>query len=91
MADNEVSQNLEKLAANLSSMLEKAMTNACAVVRNDAVKNAPHSTGALQRSIDFEVSKDGTEGVIFSNLDYAPYVEVGTGIYATKGQGRDTS
>jgi hypothetical protein len=92
MADNnEISINLGKIASNLNSNLAECMQKACAIVRNDAVKNAPHNTGTLQRSIDFEVSDDGTEGVIFSNLDYAPYVEVGTGVYATKGQGRDTS
>lgn len=90
MADNEISRNLERVSKALEGALYKSMANACAIVRNDAIKNAPHKTGALQRSIDFEVSSDGTEGVIFSNIEYAPYVEVGTGIYATKGQGRDT-
>lgn len=88
---NEVSANLRKLANELDSKyLTKAMAEACAVVRNDAVELAPHRTGALQRSIDFEVSEDGTEGIVYSNLEYAPYVEVGTGIYSTKGGGRDT-
>ena len=90
MGNNEVSINLNKLAKEFNDKyLVKAMGNACAVVRNDAIKNAPQGTGALKRSIEFEVSDDGTEGVIYSNLLYAPYVEVGTGIYATKGQGRD--
>ena len=89
MASNEVSRNLRDLQAKLPSMLEKRMGQACAVVRNDAVKSAPSKTGELRRSIDFQVSHDGTEGIIFSNLKYAPYVEVGTGIYSKKG-GRDT-
>lgn len=89
--DNEVGQNLRKLANDFNTKyLYKAMADACSVVRNDAVLNAPQETGTLKRSIDFEVSTDGTEGVIYSNLEYAPYVEVGTGIYATKGDGRDT-
>lgn len=89
--ENEVSKNLKKLSENLNSeYLYKAMAEACAVVRNDAILNAPQGTGALKRSIDFDVSPDGTEGIIFSNLEYAPYVEVGTGIYSTQGNGRDT-
>lgn len=88
---NEVSANLRLLADELDSKyLTAAMAKACAVVRNDAIELAPHKTGALQRSIDFEISEDGTEGIIFSNLEYAPYVEVGTGVYSTKGGGRDT-
>ena len=91
MADNEVSENLRKLARNLGPQyLEPAMSKACAIVRNEAIKKAPHKTGNLQRSIDFKVADGGTEGVIFSNARYAPYVEVGTGIYSTKGGGRDT-
>lgn len=89
MASNEVSQNLNALAKRMPSILSQAMGKACAVVRNEAVKNAPSKTGELRRSIDFRVSDNGTEGLVFSNLDYAPYVEVGTGIYAKRG-GRDT-
>lgn len=90
MAENEITVNAQKFIKEFDGMLAKAMAEACAIVRNDAIKNAPHKTGELQRSIEFEVSEDGTEGIIYSNLEYAPYVEVGTGIYATKGQGRDT-
>ena len=91
MASNEVSMNLKKLENELESRyLAPAMNKACALVRNDAIQKAPHRTGALQRSIDFQVSTDGTEGIVYSDIEYAPYVEVGTGIYATKGGGRDT-
>lgn len=89
MASNEVADNLNALARRMPGILEGCMTRACAIVRNDAIKNAPSKTGELRRSIDFRVSDNGTEGVVFSNLRYAPYVEVGTGIYAKRG-GRDT-
>lgn len=86
---NEVSHNLELFIQDFDSKyLKKGMQDACALVRNAAIQNAPQDTGALRRSIDFEVADDGTEGVIFSNLEYAPYVECGTGIYASKGNGR---
>lgn len=89
--DNEVSANLRNFSSSFGEKyLVPAMGKACAIVRNDAIELAPHKTGALQRSIDFQVADDGAEGVIFSNLEYAPYVEVGTGIYSTKGGGRDT-
>ena len=91
MASNEVSANLDKfINSDLDKLITKGMAKSCSLVRNDAIEKAPQKTGALKRSIDFEVSEDGHEGVIFSNLKYAPYVEVGTGIYATKGNGRDT-
>lgn len=89
MASSEVGDNLHALAKRLPSMMRKRMGQACAIVRNDAVENAPSKTGELRRSIDFQVSEGGTEGIVFSNLAYAPYVEVGTGIHAKNG-GRDT-
>ena len=89
MDGGEVIANLDLLIHTLEpKYLKPAMNKACAVVRNDAISNAPQRTGALKRSIDFEVSNNGSEGVIYSSLKYAPYVEVGTGIYSTKGGGR---
>lgn len=91
MASNEISMNLDLLVAELEpKYLRPAMEKACVIVRNDAVQNAPSDTGELRRSIDFQVADDGAEGVIYSNVEYAPYVEFGTGIYASRGGGRQT-
>lgn len=88
---NEVSRNIQELINNgLENRLRKGMMDACKVLRNAAVQKAPKGkTGQLQGSIDFNV-ESGTEGVVFSNCEYAPYVEVGTGIYSRKGSGRQT-
>ena len=83
---NEVSRNLDSICNNLDTNLEKALANACASIMNNARQKAPSATGNLRRSIDFVV--EGSEGVVYSNAEYAPYVEYGTGIYATKGNGR---
>lgn len=69
--------------------IKPAMTKACGMVRNTAVQNAPKSTGELRNSINFEVAEDGNEGVVYANAEYAPYVEVGTGKYSTRGTGRN--
>ena len=82
---NEVSQNLGRLIGKLPSNLSDGMIRACKTVQTHARENAPHDTGNLRRSIDFEVSDGGREGTVFTNCEYAPYVEYGTGIYATKG------
>lgn len=90
MADNEVSLNLGRFRSSFGKeYLYKAMCDACAIVRNDAITKAPRGTGELWRSIDFQVTEDGTEGIVYSNVTYAPYVEVGTGIYSATGAGRD--
>ena len=55
---------------------------ACEFVRREASNRAPMRTGALKSSIDYEVrssDKNITEGVIFTDLPYATFVEFGTG------------
>lgn len=91
MASNEVSENLRDfIKSDLSKYLTDAMAEACSIIQGAARSKAPSDTGNLRRSIDFEVSDDGTEGCVFSNAEYAPYVEIGTGIYSSKGSGRKT-
>lgn len=90
-SNHEVSQNLsEFIHKDLPNYLKQAMAEACAEVQGAAREKCPSDTGNLRRSIDFEVEDDGREGVVFSNVEYAPYVEVGTGIHSSKGNGRET-
>jgi HK97 gp10 family phage protein len=75
------------------SDLENAIGKACALVERSAKQNA-HSfrdTGALTNSISSRVEKSGGDiiGVVYTPLEYAPYVEYGTGLFAEEG-GRKT-
>lgn len=67
--------------------IEAALGKACAVVEAAAKKKAPKGEGDLRRSISSKV--DGTEGIVFSPLEYAPYVEYGTGLFAEEGGRQD--
>lgn len=67
--------------------IEEGLKTACALVEASAKKNAPKGTGELRRSITSEVN--GNEGVIFTPLHYAPYVEYGTGLFAENGGRKD--
>lgn len=88
---SDVSKNLSEFVnKDLDRYLSQAMAEACATLQGAARQKAPSDTGNLRRSIDFEVSDDGREGCVFSNAEYAPYVEIGTGIYSSKGSGRKT-
>jgi len=60
-----------------------ALMKACALVERSAKQKAPKDTGELRRSITSEVR--GTEGVVFTPLEYAPYIEYGTGLFAENG------
>lgn len=87
-----VSENIDKFKdKQFKAYMKTAMANACSIVQERARKIAPRETGNLVRSIDFDVSDDGKEGCVFSNVEYAPYVEIGTGIHSSKGNGRKTS
>ncbi len=70
--------------------VKQALGKACAVVERAAKEKAPKDTGELRRSITSKVeAKDGKlEGIIYTPLEYAPYVEYGTGLFAEGGNGR---
>ena len=81
-------QGLEELIDKIdlftdTKKLEAALGKACALVERTAKKKAPKGDGALRRSITSEV-KD-LEGVVYTPLEYAPYVEFGTGLFAENG------
>ena len=81
----EVLDSIDSLA-NLEE-LQSALGKACAVVEASAKQKAPKDTGALARSITSK--REDPEGIIFTPLEYAPYVEYGTGLFAEEG-GRST-
>ena len=86
---DKVLKRLEKLSN--TENIEKAMGKVCAVVEAAAKQNAPKDTGALRNSITSKVENKGgyIEGVIFTPLEYAPYVEYGTGLFAESGGRKD--
>ena len=82
---DELLDSLDRLVD--TDTIERAIGKACAVVEREAKQKAPKDTGALRRSITSEVR--GLEGVVFTPLEYAPYVEYGTGLFAEEGGRRD--
>ncbi len=69
---------------------ERAMEKVCALLERSAKQEAPKGTGELRRSITSKVEKDSNsiEGIVYTPLEYAPYVEYGTGLFAENGNGR---
>lgn len=80
----QVLNRLEDLADQ--DLVEK-MGKACAIVERAAKQKAPKDTGALRRSITSKVEVEGgtATGIVFTPLEYAPYVEFGTGLFAEEG------
>lgn len=64
--------------------IEKAITKSCLLVETSATQKAKKGrTGELAQSIQSEVK--GLRGEVFTPLEYAPYVEFGTGLFAENG------
>lgn len=74
-----------------TEQLESVLTKCCLLVERTAKQKALKDTGELRRSITSEVRNNGTalEGVIYTPLEYAPYVEYGTGLFAENGGRQD--
>ena len=82
---DEVLYKLDKISSNAN--IEEALGTCCALVEKSAKQKAPKDTGALRRSITSKV--EGNQGIIFTPLEYAPYVEYGTGLFAESGGRKD--
>lgn len=67
--------------------LNVALGKACALVERSAKQKAPKGTGELRRSITSKVENE--VGIIYTPLEYAPYVEFGTGLFAEEGGRKD--
>lgn len=83
-------KNVDRLISKLDKLskvaTDEAIETACLMVERDAKILCPVGMGELRNSITHEV-EDGV-GIVGSNLEYAPYVHQGTGIYAIHGDGR---
>lgn len=93
MADNsDFVKSLDKGREQVLETLMENMQAACLRVETDAKRDCPVDMGTLRASIHSEVDQepDRVIGRIGSELDYAPYVHNGTGIYAQDGTGRKT-
>lgn len=92
MSKGEVEFNVQSLIGKLDHInniaLDKALSKACLIVENAAKDKCPANTGILRRSITHEV--EDNVGYVGTNVEYAPYVEFGTGLFAAACDGRKT-
>jgi HK97 gp10 family phage protein len=70
----------EKLKYGLETIGQK--------IENVAKENCPVDDGQLRASITHQITDDLSSVEIGSNLEYAPYVHNGTGLFAKDGDGR---
>ena len=85
-------KTLQDATGQMVADMARKMDKACLAVEAQAKQNCPEDMGILSASItsETEVTTNAITGRIGSNLEYAPYVHQGTGIYAKDGNGRKT-
>ena len=81
-------EGLDNLIDKIDGLLDEQKVNAalgkaCALVERSAKQKAPKGTSELRRSITSKV--EDMVGVVYTPLEYAPYVEFGTGLFAESG------
>lgn len=75
---------LERLASiDNKEIVTQVLGKACALVERSAKQKAPKGNGDLRRFISSKV--EDLQGIVFCPLEYAPYVEYGTGLFAEDG------
>lgn len=75
---DEILESLDSLVSE--ETVNKALTKACLLVERAAKQKAPKVNGELRNSIQHKV--ENLQGIVFTNLEYAPYVEYGTGLFS---------
>lgn len=81
-------EGLDKILGKLKNIssdanIDGALGTCCALVERSAKQKAPKDNGELRRSITSKV--EDHKGIVFTPLEYAPYVEYGTGLFAESG------
>jgi len=87
---NTAVRTLNSIRLNELNYLKKNIKIAAINVQRSARIACPVDTGRLRSSIKFKFYNRGTMARVFSDVDYAKYVEYGTGRYAYFGNGRQT-
>ena len=85
-------QKLDDTSSKITANLAIGMELACLIPETAAKQKCPVDEGILRASISHEIDVSPSKiiGRIGTNIEYAPYVHQGTGIYAVDGNGRKT-
>lgn len=88
----DLANSFRATGADLDTELLVSLNAAAILVEGAAVLKIHNVTGQTAKSVDHRVEKTptGGEGQTGSNVEWMPYLEFGTGIYAEDGNGRKT-
>lgn len=86
--DFTVKSNLEAVKANFVKALQKTLTQWGILAQGYATETVPVDTSRLKNSIDFKTDEAEGSMIVGTNVEYAPYVEFGTGLYTENSQAK---
>ncbi len=77
----EILTSLSSFGANINESARKGLERGAKKIQKNAKLLTPVDTGHLRNSIktSSEIIADGVKAQVFTNTEYAPYVEFGTG------------
>ena len=78
--------HLPELLEEAESQITVALEKCGLVAEAYAKRECPVDTGALRNSITHTVDTGERKAYVGTNMEYAPYVELGTGIHANGGR-----
>ena len=76
--------NTDEILAEVDRLIKRKLERSALLVQRTAKQLCPVKTGTLRRSITHVMALDGKSVYIGSNIEYAPYVEIGTSKMAAK-------
>lgn len=82
----DVTDNSDKVLSEFKAAILRALERCGSQAEGYAKDLAPVDTGRLRNSISHKVDEEERAAYIGSDLDYAVYVELGTGKYAEGGR-----
>lgn len=86
LKDLKITDNSDLVGAELRMAVERALERCGMAAESFAVELCPVDTGNLRGSITHRVDTGKQEAWVGTNVEYAPYVELGTGIYYPGGR-----
>lgn len=86
--DIQITDNSGEILKELENKKKAALTGIGIQAEGFAKRSTPVDTGRLRNSITHAVR--GDDVYIGSNVEYAIWIELGSGIYASDGQGRQS-
>ncbi len=79
---DELLATLSGLGGNVKESAKKGLERGAKKIQKNAKYLSPVDTGHLRNSIKIksQITQEGVEAQVYTNLEYAPYVEFGTGV-----------